>query len=265
MYRFLPLFILSAIFISCSGTKQITVHQKSEPLPVDGSLAGWTTGSTLLNDSEDIRYHAYIHDDILYLFADVRSPMLDRAIRQSGLIVYLSNSEERRRNVGIGYPTGSFNLLREYPGAYNGFTTDQEWGRKPENVELMTNLYEQIFDRIMIVERYEGSSRPEYGFVEKHQIEIDGIEISTDPDRRLISLEMKIPLDGSTLYRVQKGDIWLGFALEPPTFRMRNDSDALASQQSRGGMYGQQGRAQQRQRSQPRMLSRDDWFILRFD
>ncbi len=264
MNRFLLLLIITAFFISCSGTKQITVHQKGESLPIDGSLAGWVTGNTLINDSEDIRYHAYIHDDILYLFADVRSQMLDMAIRQSGLIVYLSNSEENRRAVGIGYPTGTFNLLREYPGAFNGFTTDPEWSRKTENVELMRSLGDQIFERVMIVERYDGSSRPEYGFVEKSQIEIDGVEIASDPDRRLISLEMKIPLDGSTLFRAQKGDLWLGFALEPPTFRMRSDNDAIANQQARG-MYGNRNRNQHRQRSQPRMLSRDDWFILRFD
>lgn len=264
MNRLLYLIITSIIMISCSGIKQITVHQESEPLPIDGSLSGWTTGSTLINDSEDIRYHAYIHNDNLYLFVDVRNLLLDRAFRQSGLTVYLSNSEERRRAIGIAYPTGSFNLLREYPGAYDGFTTDPEWSQKPENVELMTNLYEQVFDRIMIVERYEGTSRPEYGFVEKHQIEIDGIELSTDTDRRLISLEMKIPLDESTLYRVQKGDVWLGFALEPPTFRMRSDNESMTNQQSRG-LYGQRNRPQQRQRSQPRMLSREDWFLLKID
>lgn len=264
MNRLLILSLITVFFISCSGTKQVTVYQKNESLPIDGSLAGWVTANTLLNDSEDIRYHAYLHDDVLYLFADVRNPMLDRAIRQSGLIVYLSNSEQQRRAVGIGYPTGTFNLLREYPGAYNGFTTDPEWSRKPENTELMRSLGDQIFERVMIVERYDGSSRPEYGFIGKSQIEIDGVEVATDPDRRLISLEMKIPLDGSTLYRAQKGNLWLGFALEPPVFRMRND-DAMANQQQPRGMYGQRSRSVQRQSSQPRMLSRDDWFILRFD
>ncbi|MEX0944150.1 MAG: hypothetical protein WDZ38_00670 [Balneolaceae bacterium] len=257
------LFTLS-LLISCSGPKQIAIQQKEDPLPVDGSLSGWSTGTTLLNESDDIQYHAYIHDDILYIFADVKSLTLDRAIRQSGLIVYLSNSEERRRSVGIGYPTGSFNLLREIPGAYNSFTTDSEWSRQPENVDLMTNLYEEIFSRVMIVERFDGDNRAEYGFVDKHQIEIDGVEISSDEERRLVSLEMKIPLDGSTIYGVEKGTIWLGFTLEPPTFRIRNDDNSMSNQQSMG-RYGQRNRSYQRQMSQPRLLSRDDWFILKIE
>lgn len=242
----------------------MTVIQKNEALPVDGSLAGWTTESTLINSSDDINYHAYVHDDILYLFVDVRNPRLDGAIRQSGLIVYLSNSEENRKRVGIGYPVGSFNLLRESSNAFNSFTTDVEWARKPENVELMRSLMNQIYSKVMIVERYEGESNAEYGFVEKHLVEIDGIEIATDEERRMITLEMKIPLDGSTLYNVEKGDIWIGFSLEPPNFRFRDSNNMMSDTQARN-MYGQRNRNAQRQRTQPQMMSRDDWYIIRFD
>lgn len=242
----------------------MTVIQKNEALPVDGSLAGWATESTLINSSEEINYHAYLHDNTLYLFVDVRNPRLDSAIRQSGLTVYLSNSEENKKRVGIGYPAGSFNLLRESPSAFNGFTTDLEWARKPENIELLRSLLNQIYSRVMIVERYEGQSNPEYGFVEKHLVEIDGIEIASDQERRMITLEMKIPLDGSTLYNVEKGNIWIGFALEPPVFRFRNTDNMMSDQQSRN-MYGQRNRNVQRQSSQPRMLARDDWYILKID
>lgn len=258
------LFLFTLFFISCSGTEQVTVIQKDEPLPVDGNLTGWPTENTLINSSEEINYHAYLHDNVLYLFVDVKNPRLNGAIRQSGLIVYLSNSEENRKRVGIGYPAGSFNLLRESTSAFEDFTTDPEWGRKPENIELMTNLLDDIYSRVMIVQRFDGESNAEYGFVEKHLVEIDGIEIASDQERRLINLEMKIPLDGSTLYNVEKGKIWVGFALEPPIFRFPNTNTMMNDQQSRG-MYGQRNRSSQRMRTQPRMLSRDDWFILRFD
>lgn len=262
--HFFSLLVVSLLFMSCSGTKHVTVLQKSEALPIDGNLAGWTTENTLINSSEDINYHAYLHDDILYLFVDVKNPRLDSAIRQSGLIVYLSNSEENRKRVGIGYPVGSFNLLRESPSAFDDFTTEVDWSNKPQNVELLRSLLTQIYSKVMIVERYDGQSNPEYGFVEKHLVEIDGIEIASDQERRLTTLEIKIPLDGSTLYNLEKGDIWVGFSLEPPTFRFPNTDSMMNNQQSRG-MYGQRNRSVQRLSSQPRMLSRDDWYILRID
>ncbi|TVQ65860.1 MAG: hypothetical protein EA360_07940 [Balneolaceae bacterium] len=250
------------LLISCSGSKQISIYQSDEPLPVDGSLSGWQTASTLLNSSDDIHYHAYIHDGNLYLFVDVRDLYVDLAIRQSGLVVYVSNSEETRRETGIGYPAGTFNLLRNFPGAYTSFTTDEEWVRKPENTEMMRELSNQIFDRIMIVERFDGSN-PEYGFVTMNQIEIDGMRIATDQNRRFLSLEMKIPLDGSTIYNVVNGDLWVGFTIEPPIFRFRSDSETMSSRQQQSMTGYGYGGTQRRHRSQARFLSKNDWFQLR--
>lgn len=250
------LLFVTLFLISCSGTRQITLYQNSNPLPVDGSLSGWPSASTLLNSDDDIHYHAYLHDDNLYLFVDVRDLYVDLAIRQSGLIVYVSNSEELRRETGIGFPVGTFNLLRTIPGAYNSFTTDQEWVQQPENVQMMRDLNNQIFDRVLVVERFDGSN-PEYGFVTTNQLEIDGMRIATDQNRRLVSLEMKIPLDGTTVYNVQNRDLWVGFTIEPPVFRFRSDSDGMTSRQMQG--YG----GQTRHRSQARFLSKNDWFNLK--
>jgi len=255
--------IISVVLISCSGSKSITIHQSAESLPVDGSLSGWQTANTLLNSADDIHYHAYVHDENLYLFIDVRDLYVDLAIRQSGLVVYVSNSEERRRETGIGYPTGTFNLLRNFPGAYTSFTTDEEWVQKPENTEMMRELSKEVFDRVMIVERFDGGNA-EYGFVTMNQLEIDGIRIATDQNRRFISLEMKIPLDGSTIYNAVNGDLWVGFSIEPPIFRFRSDTETMSSRQQQamsGYNYGGRG-AQTRNRSQGRFLSKNDWFQL---
>ena len=252
------LFVL--ILAACSSTERITLQQLDSPITVNGSLSNWNTSETMLNSSDDIRYHAAIHGDFLYIFADVRDARVNQAVRQLGLIVYLSNSEDNRNRVGIGYPAGSLNLLREYPNAYNDFLTDAEWGRKPENVQLISDLNDEIFSRVMIVERYDGSNA-EYGFVDKSQLEIDGIEISTDEDRRLVSLEMKIPLDGSTIFEVEKQDLWIGFAVEPPTMRIRGDEDRHLSRQERSG-YGYRGTGRTQQSRQRQMFQKNDWFLL---
>jgi len=126
-------------------------------------------------------------------------------------------------------------------------------------MELISDLNNEIFSRIMIVERYDGSNA-EYGFVDKSQLEIDGIEISTDEDRRLVSLEMKIPLDGSTIFEIEKKDLWIGFAVEPPTMRIRDD-DRHLSRQERSG-YGYRGTGRTQQSRQRQMFQKSDWFIL---
>jgi len=262
-YTNLLTLFLVAFLASCSGTKQITVHDSESLITIDGSLSDWDTGATSLNDSDEIRYFATRQDNYLYVFVDVRSIYKDYSIRQMGMTVYLSNSEDNRRSVGIGYPAGTFNLLRQYPNAFNGFTTDLEWGRKPENIELMTELSKDLFSRVMIVERFDGSSRPEFGFVELSQVEIDGFEIATDMDRRFFSMEMKIPLDGGSLYNVRNEDLWIGFAIEPPVFRFREENQSMSPRQQTS-MYGYgYGQRQPRQSARRTVPTQEDWFILR--
>lgn len=263
LYLNLLILFLFTFLVACKGTKQITIHDSDRPIVIDGSLSEWDTGATSLNDSDEIRYFATRKDNYLYVFVDVRSIYKDQSIRQMGMTIYLSNSEDNRRNFGIGFPPGTFNLLRQYPSAFNGFTTDLEWSRKPENIELMTELSKDLFSRVMIVERFDGSSRPEYGFAELSQVEIDGFEIATDLDRRLISLEMKIPLDGSSLYNVRNEDIWIGFAIEPPVFRFREDNQSMSPRQQ-SSMYGYgYGQRAPRQSARRAIPSQEDWFILR--
>jgi hypothetical protein len=258
----LTLFLFS-LLAGCAGTKQVTVHNSERPIIIDGSLSDWDTGASSLNDSDEIRYFATKQGNYLYVFVDVRSIYKDQSIRQMGMTVYLSNSEDNRRNVGIGFPPGTFNLLRQYPNSFNEFTTDLEWSRKPENIEFMTELSKELFSRVMIVERFDGGSRPEYGFAELSQVEIDGFEIATDTDRRLLSLEMKIPIDGSSLYNVRNEDLWIGFAIEPPVFRFRDDNQTMSPRQQAsvyGYGYGQRAPRQSARRTVP---TQEDWFILR--
>ena len=156
------------------------------------------------------------------------------AISKSGLIVYLSSSEENRKRTGIAYPPGSYNLLREYPNTFETFRTDMAWSREPKNTELLENLREEMYESIMIVERPGDSNRPEYGFVDRSQIEVN--------------------LDSNNL--------WLGFSIEPPDFNFRLENNSTSSM--RQDRYGDQSRREANMRyAISRNLGRgEDWYII---
>jgi hypothetical protein len=251
------------LFAACSSTEQITVYQMDEAITVDGSTSDWNTSDTVLKENDDVRYLAAVYDDFLHLYIDVRSHIKENTIRQLGLIVYLSNSESDRKKVGIAYPPGVFNLLRDNPGMYNSFLTDEEWGHSRENIELMNDLEEDLFSRVMIVDRPDGSNA-EYGFVDRSRLEIDGFEIYADEERGRLAIEMRIPIDNTSVFNLQKEDLWLGFAIEPPQFRFRNDNDQYLSQRRRG-VYGQRQPYMQPRRSSQSMPSKEEWFILSFN
>jgi hypothetical protein len=265
MKRFPTFLCLSLIYLlaGCSSTEQVTVYQPEEPITVDGSLSGWDTTASLLKESDDIRYFAAVQDDFLHLFIDVRSPFKENTIRQLGLIVYLSNSESNRKDVGIAYPAGTFNLLRENPGAFNSFTTDREWSQNRENVELINELSENIFSQIMIIERPDGSNA-EYGFVDRSMLEIDGFEIYADEEQSRLSIEMKIPINSSSVFNIQRDNLWLGFAIEPPRFRYRDENNTSSTQRRRGA-YGQRQPGMMRTQSRQSLPSEEEWFILNIE
>lgn len=263
------LFILLLFVTACSSPETLTVSEKNNPITINGNLTGWDTGSSIIKSDNELNIYATREDHFLYLFVDVRGILKDRAMRQSGFIVYIGDSKDNRRNKGIGFPSGTFNLLRENPGVYQSFLNDREWSQNPANREMLENLSENIFSRVMVIERYDGSDT-QYGFIDLDQLSIDGLEIATNEDRRLLSIEMKIPVDGSSVYDVNSDRIWVGFVIDPPNFRIsHSEYEADAQHQRRGQMGNRQpsrNTSAQRESALRRNLGEyEEWFILRLN
>lgn len=261
--------ILTLLFftVSCGSTNQFTPAQTGNPLTVDGNLSDWNTSETLFEDREQANYYSSFDDNFLYLFVDIRSALKDMSVRRSGLTVYLSDEEETRKKIGVSFPPGTFNLLREYPGAFNNFTSESDWMSKPENQELLENLEDELFSKVMIVQRSGGEGDASYGFVDISQLEVDGMEIAINQDSRTIGLEMKIPRDGSSIYGFSGREVWLGFAIEPPEFNIQDNSNYSPTSSGTRDRYGNQTRRQPRPRQNiGRSLGQmERWYLLSFD
>lgn len=255
--------LLMLFFASCGSTSTIAPPKLDEQLTIDGSLADWNTSETLYSAELDANYYATHDENHLYLFIEFKSPFKDRAVRQSGFIIYLSNSEDLRKQTGIGYPSGSFNLLRENPAMFDDFLRETDWITKPNNSETLDRLEGEIFDRVMIVERPDGKSNPEFGFVEPSQIEVDGLEIAADTQSRYISIEMKVPRDGSSIFNFSGNTAWLGFAIETPPFRFNNDTEYSPSANQQRGMYGGSRQPRPNRQNIARRLGEfEQWYKL---
>lgn len=266
-FRFIKLsFITLLLFAAaCGSTNQFQPAQLDRNLTIDGNLSDWNTSQTLFEEREQANYYSAYDEDFLYLYIDIKSAMKDVSVRRSGLTVYLSDNEDQRNHIGVGFPPGTFNLLREFPGAFNEFTRDGEWMSKAENRELLERLSEELFERVMIVERTEESSNPSYGFIDPSQLEVDGMEVAINPDNRTVGLEMKIPRDGSSIYGFSGDRVWVGFAIEPPDFRIQgsNEYSATNSQRDR---YGNRVRQPRTNRTDiARSLGKmERWHIIEF-
>ncbi|MEX0648717.1 MAG: hypothetical protein WEA56_14365 [Balneolaceae bacterium] len=253
---------------ACSNTRTATAPEINNTLSIDGNLSDWNTGESIVENTETVNYYAAHDNDFLYLFIDIKSPFKENSIQRSGLVIYLNHSKETRKRIGIGFPSGSFNLLREDPGAFNSLQNDSDWLGKPGNQELLSELAKENFERVIIVERADGKSNPEYGFADRSQIEIDGFAISTNEDSRLTSIEMRIPLDGSSIFGIRKENVWLGFSVDPPDFRI-NEQQYDVSGRSQNNRYGNRRRppsASEQRRALSRNLGEyERWYRLNLD
>lgn len=266
--RLFLVFISFVILSGCSSSRTVTAPKTDTSLSIDGNLNDWQTGESLIENTESISYYATYDDNFLYLFVDIKSPFTENSIQNSGFTIYLNHSKDLRKRIGVSFPTGSFNLLREDPGTYQTFLSDSDWFNNPGNQEFLKELAEDNFERIMITERADGKSNPDYGFTDRSQLEVDGFEIATNDDSRLTTIEMRIPIDGTSIFGIQKESLWLGFAIEPPNFVI-NDSQYDATAQNRNqGRYGNRSRYRQPSASdQRRVLSRnlgeyERWYQL---
>lgn len=262
IFSIILLLISWSVLAACSGTKTITTSKTDRDITVDGNLSGWDLEKSTVETTDSFNYYATFDDDFLYLFVDVKSLAYNNAMKQSGFIIYLADSKEKRNHAGIGFPSGTFNLLRENPGTYQAFLNDSEWSQNASNRQLLEELEEDIFNRIMVIERSDNTDA-QRGFVNKDQLEVDGINIEVEEGRRLMGIELRVPLDGSSVYRISGDRIWLGFEIDPPNFRIEENDQPISGQQR----YGQNGRDHQNRTStqssrKQRMGQYERWYQL---
>ncbi len=259
--RFFSILVLTAfLFSGCSGTKTISTPQTTESPEIDGNISDWNMQETLIERADVADYYATHDGEFLYIYIDVKSPGHNQAMKQAGFIIYINDSEENRNQIGLAFPSGTFNLLRENPAVYDSFTSDQEWFQEPQNRERLESLESQIFDRVMIVERT--GSDTNYGFVDKERLQIDGIEISSGENRRLMSIELRVPLNSSSIYSLNGNQFWLGFEIEPPNFRIQENNNTSSGQQGYGRGRRSQGSNMSRINMRQRMGQYEQWYHI---
>jgi len=261
---------LLPLMSGCGSTEIINTYQSDSTIEIDGDLGDWPTSGSNIHNSDYFSYYTMQNSENLYIYVDFKSPYYNQAVNNSGFILYLNEDESNRKERGIGFPAGSFNLLRDDLTTYRSMTRESDWLGKPQNQQRLESLQEENFEQVLIVERL-GSSDAQYGFVTFAQIEAQGVELAAAQDRRYYGLEFKIPLDGAPPFELEKGKTyWLGFAIEPPEFTFRDDNTNTQQQYNRRS--GQRGGLQSMGRSVDRgaQLRRqmglyEEWFKIQID
>jgi hypothetical protein len=73
---------------------------------------------------------------------------------------------------------------------------------------------------------------------------------------------MRIPLNSSSIYNLNSNQLWLGFEIDPPNFRIQNNDNTTAGQQRYGRGRMAQGSNTSRMNLRQRMGQYERWYNI---
>ena len=102
-----------------------------------------------MNTREDEQYHLHtgIDEEFFYIIVDVRSRTLQRQIEDFGFTV---NIEAGENWLGLSYPMGMIEALRDVPGAATSYILDPSWQDMQQNESTISQAEEDQQNRAML-------------------------------------------------------------------------------------------------------------------
>ncbi|GEM_PF-597030 len=261
-----------SLFLSSCGSSQTFVSTNvNQELKIDGDLSDWPRSKALIKESNAFEYYAAHDDEKLYLYVNMKSVQYNSIVENTGFTVYLSSSRENKKSLGITYPVGAFNFLKQRPGEYQKFKNNRDWLQKPENQDLLERLKEQNYKKVLITQKQHKKATAEETIVNMSRLEAQGIQVARERLHNRIQLEMSIPLKSTKTQQFavvpsKAQSIHVGFTIEPPQHNYNDESTTvdLSQQHPNYGPYGRRrDRGQMQQRLDQIADAQDAWFNLK--
>ncbi len=268
-YVLLAGLILFAIH-ACSSSEKMVAPVANQEVTVDGDLSDWPHTKAMIKESNSFNYYAMHKEDHLYLFINMKNIRYKNLVEDAGFTIYISGEKKNKKALGITYPVGAYNFLKQRPGQYRQFKQNKEWLKKPENQELLEELKEENYNKAMITQREHKKQTPQEVIVDLKRLEAQGIQIEREQRHNRVQIELSIPLKSTKTQQFavapsNNRSLQVGFAVDPPDKDWDNESTTvdLSRQQDNRGPYG---RRRDRQKMEQRLgqltSAHDNWFEI---
>lgn len=191
MKRFSPLILLSMFIASCATTSPVE-SPEIEPFSFDGDepILDKVEKSDM-NTKEEEQYHLHTgaDDEFLYIVVDVRSRALQRQIEDYGFTLEI---ESENQFLGLTYPMGMIEALREVPGAAVNYIMDPSWENMPQNESTVEQARNDMRQRAMLTQSADDSPSS----ISITELEAQTLLARMDDEQGFYSLSYRIPLTG---------------------------------------------------------------------
>lgn len=191
-FMLLPLVVLST---ACSSSREVQSSRAGQAMQIDGNFDDWPDGSTRSDISEDFDVAISNDDDFVYIGINFRNNRIWQQARDHGLRVYIDSNATFRRAFGIVFPVGIVSALGDIPGARKSYLENPNWQNLDRNARLVEQAEERMRDQVQIIRRSDKKERIRPVEVSMAQLEANGILVGMSEDSRVMSVELRIPID----------------------------------------------------------------------
>lgn len=223
IFRYLYIGLLFFTFQACTGSKNLDSHRAASTIALDGDFTGWPSGSlnTGLIDEFDVAIAN--DDDYVYIGVNFKNNRVWQMARDHGFRIYIDSDATFRRSFGLVFPTGIVEALGDYPGARKNYLENPSWQNLPENKVMVERAESQMGARVQIIRRTSSSDRIRPATVSKAQLEANGIRFGMSKSSRVMSMEVRIPIDDGdgnyfSVIPNKDGRFNIDFEVEPMTY-----------------------------------------------
>jgi hypothetical protein len=181
-------FAWSILIVGCK-TQEVQTDWVAGPVKVDGEISEWNDMPMNYFEDSGIQLGLCNDQENLYILFRFNNTQWARAIRMSGLTLWLDNSGKKKKDFGIRYTGGpSLPDLQKLGGPGGGFRE----GLTPEQQKRLAEIEKEMVDQITVIDKKgnrEITLRPDGS---------GGPAVCFDSLRGIYAYEFSIPL--------QKGD-----------------------------------------------------------
>ena len=193
---FLPVVLVLLVMASaCSSAKKVESSRAATPMQIDGDFDDWPVGSIRNEVSDQFDVAISNDDDFVYIGVNFRNNRIWQQARDHGLRIYIDSDATFRRAFGIVFPVGIVSALGDIPGARKSYLENPNWENMPRNADLVEQAEAQMRERVQLIRRSDKDERIRPVEVSMAQLEANGIRVGMSEKSRVMSIEIRIPID----------------------------------------------------------------------
>lgn len=215
--------LMLVVTAGCGSSKQIESSRVSEAMQIDGDFDDWPSGSIRNDIADDFDVAIGNDDEYVYIGVSFRNNRTWQQARDHGLRIYIDSDATFRRAFGIVFPVGIVSALGDIPGARKSYLENPNWQNLDRNKRIVEEAEDKMRQRVEIIRRSDRDDRIRPVNVSKAQLEANGILVGMSETSRVMSVELRIPIDdGSEDYFAvipnRNGRFNVRFEIEPLSY-----------------------------------------------